>query len=245
MQTMQTMQTMHTQHMFTHPNIKFVTVEGNIGAGKTTFLKYIESVAHPYITVLYEPVDEWIKSSDTMPSLFELYNTDRKKYAFLFQMHVFQTRICHLAECVAKIQARIQEMEKLSLNDTTQHIIVMERCCHSDYEIFVKMLHEQGCLSDLEMQVYQGWYNIVNKKLAVSGVVYLNTPFAVCLERMTHRNRTSENNIGIEYLEDLHTRHECWIKNVSIDVYNYDTCVDEVDRSRNMSDMIKWITSIQ
>ena len=37
-----------------------IYIEGNIGSGKSTFLKYLEDhLPHDKFTFIYEPVDEW------------------------------------------------------------------------------------------------------------------------------------------------------------------------------------------
>ena len=46
--------------------MKIISFEGNIGSGKSTFLKYLkEQVASDKICFLDEPVDDWLSIVDT------------------------------------------------------------------------------------------------------------------------------------------------------------------------------------
>ena len=66
---------------------KIIFVEGNIGAGKTTFLKKIEDLKINNFQIIYEPVDEWIKSG-----MLGKFYSDPDKYAFEFQEYCLKTR---------------------------------------------------------------------------------------------------------------------------------------------------------
>ena len=45
--------------------MKNIYVEGNIGTGKTTFIKYLEQhLPSDKYNFVYEPVDEWMKTTD-------------------------------------------------------------------------------------------------------------------------------------------------------------------------------------
>jgi hypothetical protein len=71
-------------------------VEGNIGAGKSTYLdmvKMTNDVAsiHEMIEVVQEPVDMWQDLSGE--NLLELFYKDPERYAFTFQQYVLITRI--------------------------------------------------------------------------------------------------------------------------------------------------------
>lgn len=63
------------------------SIEGNIGAGKTTIL---EQINHPKIFVLREPVEEWmnLRDSDGNNILSNFYK-DPKKYGFAFRFSRF------------------------------------------------------------------------------------------------------------------------------------------------------------
>lgn len=190
-----------------------VTIEGNIGVGKTTFLQQIE--ANKDIVVLYEPVDEWIKFKDNKSgkSLFELYYNDKSKYSFLFQMMALQTRFENLVKC----------------NNVEEHsdkIVVCERSILTDYNIFAKSMNEEGVLSDLELEIYRKCHSFMMEicKVKVDKMIYLRASPETCLQRVNKRNRVGEDNIDISFLRDLHNAHDTWLNNcdnvITIDAEN-------------------------
>ena len=70
-------------------------VEGNIGAGKTTWLDMVQSnggAEHELIEVVPEPVHMW-QNSPQGHNLLELFYENPEKYAFAFQQFVLVTRM--------------------------------------------------------------------------------------------------------------------------------------------------------
>jgi deoxyadenosine/deoxycytidine kinase len=181
-----------------------ITVEGNIGAGKTSLLYELENAkfAKEHI-VAYEPVDDWLNvkidhhASDSK-SLFELYYMDKQKYGFAFQMYALQTRFKHLVKL---------------MNEHPDKIIIMERCHLTDSEIFAKMLYSQGYMSPMEYHVYKSWYDFTSSIIQpnIAGVIYLRVSSPLCVERICERNRDGEGNIDMSYIKRLHQLHEEWL----------------------------------
>lgn len=177
------------------------TVEGNIGAGKTTFLKSLENVVfEKEHIVVYEPVDEWMnaKLHKDGPSIFEMYYTDKQRYGFMFQMYALQTRMMHMAKTVA---------------ENPDKVIICERCHLTDFEIFASMLHDQKIINDAEFMVYKSWYySMIDLiKPHINGVIYLQVEPDVCVKRIMKRNRQGEQNISFAYIQQLHDQHESWL----------------------------------
>jgi hypothetical protein len=70
-------------------------VEGNIGAGKTTWLDMVQSdtgADHELIEVVPEPVHVW-QNSPQGHNFLNLFYEDPAKYAFAFQQFVLVTRM--------------------------------------------------------------------------------------------------------------------------------------------------------
>lgn len=70
-------------------------VEGNIGAGKTTWLDMVQANTgedHELIEVVPEPVHMW-QNSPQGHNLLQLFYEDPEKYAFAFQQFVLVTRM--------------------------------------------------------------------------------------------------------------------------------------------------------
>jgi deoxyadenosine/deoxycytidine kinase len=169
-------------------------LEGNIGSGKSTLLKKLKD-KYPRVNVVLEPVDEWIDfKNNNNQSIFQLFYENPEKYAFAFQMYVMLTRLKKL-ECVKC--------------DT-----IYERSIMTDKHIFMTSLKQDNTISDIEYKVFNDWFEYLYPKVeSVKGIIYLQVDPELCFNRIEKRNRTSENNISIEYLTTIHNNHEIWLKN--------------------------------
>jgi deoxyadenosine/deoxycytidine kinase len=79
-----------------------ISIEGNVGAGKSTLLREIkdriEKEGIKDIMVLEEPVEEWNLVNDGTHNIIELFYSNPKKYALVFQTLVTLTTIKKLQE---------------------------------------------------------------------------------------------------------------------------------------------------
>ena len=75
--------------------MKIISIEGNIGSGKSTFLQYLkEHLTSDKICFLDEPIADWLSIVDTNDTnIIERYYDDQKKYAFSFQMMAYISRL--------------------------------------------------------------------------------------------------------------------------------------------------------
>jgi thymidylate kinase len=91
-----------------------VSIEGNIGAGKSTLIESLKTTFANSVVFVDEPVDEWstVTDSDGV-TILQKYYADQKRYAFAFQMMAFITRAKRL---------------RLALAENPHKIIVTERC---------------------------------------------------------------------------------------------------------------------
>jgi deoxyadenosine/deoxycytidine kinase len=118
-----------------------ISIEGNIGSGKSTFLKYLkEHLASDKICFLDEPVDDWLSIVDTNDkNIIERYYDDQKKYAFSFQMMEYISRLSLL---------------KKALQNNTYDYIIMERSLFTDKNVFCKMLYDDNLIEKIEYSIY-------------------------------------------------------------------------------------------
>ena len=124
-----------------------ISVEGNIGSGKSTFLKQLEkNFKGKDIFFLQEPVNEWnsIKNEDNTTILEEFYK-DNKTWAFSFQMMAYITRLKSLRDLVKKYGKNI--------------IIISERSLWTDKNVFAKMLYDENKISTIDFQIYNKWFD--------------------------------------------------------------------------------------
>jgi hypothetical protein len=80
--------------------------------------------------------------------------------------------------------------------------------------VFVKAVHAAQQLSNVELQVYDSWFNPLlqmQPELIPNGFVYLKTNAETCARRIEMRQRSEEAKIALEYLEELHSFHDKWL----------------------------------
>jgi deoxyadenosine/deoxycytidine kinase len=175
-----------------------ISVEGNIGSGKSTFVGYLKdnlnNNIYGRVCFLQEPVDEWNEIRDsTGTTILERYYEDQKTHAFAFQMMAFITRL-------NKITQAIRE---------EYDVIIMERSLQTDRLVFAQMLKDEDKITDIEFAIYTKWFDSFLHQIPTQYVVYLQTNPSVALERVNRRGRVGED-IPLEYLMKCHKYHEAW-----------------------------------
>ena len=198
-----------------------IYIEGNIGAGKSTFLKLFEEYLSqnlPHSMVLPEPVQAWMDTQDSNgKSILEHYYEDQKKYGFTFQMNAFISRV-----------NEIEEMRK----QNKLHYFV-ERSVYTDKNVFTLTNYKNGNINEIEHEVYQQWFNVFTEKfnLRPKAYIYLKASPETCAVRIKRRDRTGESSIPLEYLRELHILHDTWLaeeKKWGIPVLEVDVSVDYI-----------------
>ena len=69
-------------------------------------------------------------------------------------------------------------------------------------------------MNDLEVAVYDSWYDpivSVLPGLVPDGFIYLRADPSTCYSRLTERARSEETGVTMEYLDNLHRKHEQWL----------------------------------
>lgn len=182
------------------PRVFFV--EGNIGTGKSTFLKMIESLDNDKFQVIYEPVDAWTSFADsTGKNILQYFYDDTKRYAYLFQ-HT----------------ALISRVEKLNEIDESKEAVFIERSIWSDKHIFAKNCFESQTMSEIEYKMYLKWFSWFEKNVGFQykhEFIYLQCLPEISYERMKSRSRKEELGVSFDYLSQIHTKHEDWSKEVA------------------------------
>jgi deoxyadenosine/deoxycytidine kinase len=183
--------------MSTKPII--VSIEGNIGSGKSTVLHRIKQ-EHPEWIFVDEPVEEWLALKNSQgESLLEVFYKDKLRWSYTFQNAAILYRYQKLKEALK------------SINSNTTNIIIMERCLETDRQIFCKMLHKDGCIDTLEKTLYDDWFNHLNSTIPpVHAYIYINTNAQLSHQRLLQRARPGES-IPLEYLQDLEEHHKSWL----------------------------------
>lgn len=77
----------------TSPRPHFISIEGNIGSGKSTILKIIRQ-HFPELTILDEPLVEWQNVGEKGDvNLLGLYYQNPQRWGFTFQIYAFMSRL--------------------------------------------------------------------------------------------------------------------------------------------------------
>jgi deoxyadenosine/deoxycytidine kinase len=178
-----------------------VSIEGNIGVGKSTFTNILQECI-PSSEIVSEPVDMWldIKNKDGKNILQTFYD-DIPRWAYTFQNIAYVTRMM-------KIERTIRA--------STAENIFLDRSIDTDRFVFEKMLYEQNKIQTIEHAAYQLWcefyYEFVRKDIGKK-VIYLRCDPETSYNRIKIRGREEEKSITLEYLKELHTAHEDWLMN--------------------------------
>jgi len=165
-------------------------VEGNIGAGKSTFITLLKSHL-PHISYSLEPVDTWAQQQYGKSLLEQFYNEPH--------------RWAYTIETLAML---CRSRDYLGAKQNPDHF--MERSLYSGHYCFALNGKAEGYFSAVEWDVYLQWVEFIfaNKSAAPAGFIYLQTTPEVCHARIGKRNRTGESGIPLDYLQKIHYWHE-------------------------------------
>ena len=204
-----------------------ISLDGNIGAGKTTLMEAIRAVM-PEVEVVVEPVGEWLSLRDANgKSLLELFYEDKRRWAYTFQNCAILTRLRTIKEAIAT---------------TKKQIILTERSVLTDRFVFAEMLRASGDITSLEWQLYCSWYDTFAAGLPIAGVIYLGTDVATSAERIVHRGRTGEDQIPRAYLADLDAQHKKWLSSTALPVLSLES---KADLQEQVGEIRRFLSRIQ
>lgn len=188
---------------------RIITIEGNIGAGKSTLVEILKTKFADRTDVLFlqEPVDVWTKITQDGKTVLELFYSDQKRYSFAFQVLAYTTRL-------QMIETAVAEAEKKGVR-----VIVMERSLEADRNIFAKMLYDSGVIEECMYKIYLLMSDIGLEKYKADGVLWVNAGPTTCLERIRKRSREGEDAIMLGYLETCDLYHREWLSNEGGNVF--------------------------
>lgn len=189
---------------------KYISIEGNIGAGKTTLINSICKKTDS-ISFIKEDINRW---TNIVPenNLLELFYYDPVKYGYMLQ------------HCV--IMNQIKDIKTLGTKD----IIVTDRCPESSSKVFAYIMHICGQLTDTELILFNQLKDLLyTKNIHPSLYIYLRCTPEKCLERIKKRGRKAEKDINFNYLEMLHYAHEQWLthdKTINVHIIDVSEDID-------------------
>ncbi|XP_045535805.1 deoxynucleoside kinase [Papilio machaon] len=176
-----------------------VSIEGNIGSGKSTCIKYFDKYRN--VEKHGEPIQEWRNVS--RHNLLGLMYSDMNKWSFAFQHYVHLSRL--------QIQASQPSHPGITVK-------MFERSVQNSRHCFVENAKKQNFLQEPEYQVLLKWFDYTEKSLDISLdlIVYLRTTPQIVWDRMMKRGRSEESEVPLEYLQQVHDSYEKWINSPDI-----------------------------
>ncbi len=154
--------------------LRYVTVEGCIGVGKTTLTHLLTQ----YLRA--KPVLEVVEENPFLPDFYK----DQAAHAFKTQMFF--------------LLSRFKQQEALLQGDLFDGVVV------SDYLFAKDRIFAELTLSSSEIGLYDQIFRALSQRIRQPDlVIYLHAPMDVILERIARRGRSFEKDIDRGYLESL------------------------------------------
>jgi len=213
-----------------------ISVDGNIGSGKSTLLSQLKETFKdmPNVHFIQEPVDTvWNlvvdKNGETLLSNFY---KNPSEHAFTFQMMAYISRLSILKDAVRNLD---------------YDVIITERSLETDRNVFEKMLHSQGTITDLEHAVYNMWFNEFYNEVRCHAIVYIQASVDTCMKRIQQRGREGET-ISRDYIAECVRYHEDWIMNdkraTLVINADHDSVADETNRDAKILQVVTFIHNL-
>jgi deoxyadenosine/deoxycytidine kinase len=167
---------------------QFITIEGNIGAGKTTLSNILAQKLNAKL-ILEEFAD-----NPFLPKFYEKPD----QYAFPLELFFMAERYKQLKDF-------------LNTQDLFQQVTI------SDYLFTKCLLFAKVNLPDEEFRLYQKLFDIIHQQITVPDIlIYLHAPVQKLQENIKKRNRSYEQDIKDDYLFNLQETYTSYIKQHNI-----------------------------
>lgn len=210
----------------------YISIEGNIGTGKSTLLNILENNLGTNNCVFsQEPVDKWtqyVEPSEDENILSKFYK-DKKRWGYTFQTVTFKTRT-----------QRILNARKQNKN------IISERCILTDKNVFAQSLYNSGEMSDMEWQIYNEWHTWLTDSFEMRPdvIVYLKASPETSFKRLQIRNRKEESLVLKDYIYIIDKYHNNWLKNTNIPVITIDANINYLNDIEKQLEIVNKIKNI-
>jgi deoxyguanosine kinase len=197
-------------------NYNFITIEGNIGAGKTTLAHMLSKHYNARLIL------EQFADNPFLPKFYE----NPQQYAFPLELFFMAERFKQLKELIQQ-------------KDLFQNVTI------SDYLFTKCLLFAKVNLPEDEFRLYQRLFDIILQQVIQPDIVlYLHAPVNKLQENIRKRNRSYEQSIPDDYLFSIQETYTHYIKQhnirtIFVDVSNADflgnekhlqTIIDALDR---------------
>jgi deoxyadenosine/deoxycytidine kinase len=167
---------------------QFITIEGNIGAGKTTLSNILAQKLNAKLIL------EQFADNPFLPKFYEKPD----QYAFPLELFFMAERYKQLKDF-------------LHTQDLFQEVTV------SDYLFTKCLLFAKVNLPDEEFRLYQKLFDIIHQQISFPDIlIYLHAPVQKLQDNIKKRNRSYEQDIKDDYLFNLQETYTSYIKQHNI-----------------------------
>lgn len=167
---------------------KFITIEGNIGAGKTTLSNILAQKLNAKLIL------EEFANNPFLPKFYEKPD----QYAFPLELFFMAERYKQLKDF-------------LNTQDLFQQVTI------SDYLFTKCLLFAKVNLPSEEFRLYQKLFDIIHQQISVPDIlIYLHAPVQKLQDNIKKRNRSYEQDIKDDYLFNLQETYTSYIKQHNI-----------------------------
>ena len=165
-------------------SLDFITIEGNIGAGKTSLASRISEDFNGKLIL------ERFAENPFLPSFYE----DQARYAFPLEMSFLADRY-------------------QQFSDDTNQFDLFKNFMISDYDIFKSLIFAKVTLQKQEYELYRKIFNFMYKEVRKPKIyVYLYQTTERLLEQIKKRGREYEQGIQAEYLTNINKGYIDFLK---------------------------------
>lgn len=196
-------------------NYNFITIEGNIGAGKTSLVKKIAEDRNA------KAIFEEFTDNPFLPDFYK----EPQRFAFTLEMSF-------LADRYHQINKEIPNPD------------LFDRFTISDYFFMKSIIFAKTNLDNQEYKLYRDIFNIIYKSIPKPDLlVYLHKDTNILLKNITKRGREYEKEITADYLTKIHKGYFDFFRqhdNLKILIIN----ANEIDFIDNPNDYQKLLSYI-
>ena len=176
-----------------------VSVEGNIGSGKSAALEAL-AARRPDLRVRQEPVDAW-------GELLALYYADPVAWSLAFNLKVLHSFV----------EARRPGVDGSGSSCSGSSCSVIERSPGACRHVFGQLAYNDNHLGPEAWTVFKGYHDLLGWE--PDAYVYIDTPPAVCFERMSTRGRECESGVTEAYLARIEFQYANFLKFTKVPVF--------------------------
>lgn len=178
---------------------QWVSIEGIIGAGKSTLINHLTELNHTKPIIVEEPVHLW-QQSGILQKAYE----NPLVWNFPAQCHFFTSRLDAFRTCY----------------QPTHSLYVSERSAFSDILFWNTQLVLNRVESDLHT-IYKDMWSTFQRLQPIPNptlFVYLRPDLDECMRRMQARGRREESTVDLEYQTALYEQHEDIFNNGEVEM---------------------------